>query len=346
MPQAWLARFGRTVAEQVIDAVEGRFRAPRARGLQATLAGQQVVSGLWREQVTGRGARRGRALDAAAGGSAKGCDAPEAPGDAAPGAAAECGAGTADPDPRTAREKAAEAAAARAELEETITKWLRSDETQDTGELAGLATQEVTLRQLLTGSSFAFTGEAESGGLLSLWGRGGMARFAGREGGLSLDGEAVNAMLGAEWTGDPQARRGGAAGAGAGSWTAGLLLSHARGEGRYHDPAGTGAAESALTGLFPYGRLALGDRVTLWGVTGYGAGELTLAPEKQTDAEAEPAAMRTDMDLVMGAVGLRGTVLPARGGAAGPELAVKHRRHGRAHDLGEGCGAGGGAGGW
>ena len=316
MPQAWLARFGRTVAEQVIDAVESRFRAPRPRGLQATLAGRQLVSGLWREQVSERGERRSRSRDAPAG------DADGARGDAGPapqGAAAERGA--ADPDPRTAREKATEEAEARAGLE-AMTTWLRGEDRQEGRASAGARTQAVTARQLLTGSSFAFTGEAKPGGLVSFWGRGGAARFAGREGELSLDGEAVSAMLGADWTGGPQAQRGGAAGAGAGSWTAGLLLSHTRGEGRYSDAAGAGAVESALTGLFPYGRLALSDRVTLWGVAGYGAGGLTLAPDRKPDTEADPAAMRTDMDLVMGAVGLRGTVLPARGGR-GPELAVK-----------------------
>ena len=39
MPRAWLARFGRTVAEQVIDAVEGRFSAARNPGVEVSLAG-------------------------------------------------------------------------------------------------------------------------------------------------------------------------------------------------------------------------------------------------------------------------------------------------------------------
>ena len=40
MPQAWMARFGRTVAEQVLDAVEGRLRASRTAGVEMTLAGR------------------------------------------------------------------------------------------------------------------------------------------------------------------------------------------------------------------------------------------------------------------------------------------------------------------
>ena len=51
MPQAWLARFGRTVTDQVLDAVEERLAAPRTAGARATLAGQALPS--WdREAMT------------------------------------------------------------------------------------------------------------------------------------------------------------------------------------------------------------------------------------------------------------------------------------------------------
>ena len=40
MPQAWLARFGRTVTGHVLDAVAARLAAPRESGLQAALAGR------------------------------------------------------------------------------------------------------------------------------------------------------------------------------------------------------------------------------------------------------------------------------------------------------------------
>ena len=44
MPKAWLARFGRTVAEQVVDSVQARLEAPRAAGASATLGGQALPS--------------------------------------------------------------------------------------------------------------------------------------------------------------------------------------------------------------------------------------------------------------------------------------------------------------
>ena len=107
-------------------------------------------------------------------------------------------------------------------------------------------------------------------------------------------------MLGADWSRGP--------------WAAGLMLSHARGEGGYRG-ADRGTVESTLTGLYPYGRHAVNDRVTVWGVAGYGAGTLTLTPDGQD-------AIRTDIDLTMAAVGLRGVLVkaPATGGV---ELAAK-----------------------
>ena len=42
IPQAWLARFGRTVSGQVLDAVEERLRASRTDGVSVSLAGQTI----------------------------------------------------------------------------------------------------------------------------------------------------------------------------------------------------------------------------------------------------------------------------------------------------------------
>ena len=44
MPQAWIARFGRTVADQVMEAVEGRVTATRTPGTALTVAGQAFGS--------------------------------------------------------------------------------------------------------------------------------------------------------------------------------------------------------------------------------------------------------------------------------------------------------------
>ena len=262
MPRAWLARFGRTVAEQVIQAVEGRFSAGRTAGVEMTLAGERT------------------------------------------------GLSGAAPEDDDARETAAADAEARSRLE-AMTTWLRGDNGQgpgsssgaggEDGTRAGFKSRAVTGRDLLTGSSFALTAEANAGGTVSLWGRGAVSRFDGREGDLTLDGEVVSAMMGADWVRE--------------RWTAGLLVSRSVGAGGYRGPTAEGEAESTLAGLFPYGRYEASDRVTLWGVAGYGAGDLVLTPKGQS-------AMRTDMELAMGAVGLRGVAVEAPA-AGGVELTVK-----------------------
>ena len=241
IPQAWLARFGRTVADQVIDAVDGRLGAARRPGVEATLAGQSIGG------------------------------APE-------------GDGT--------RQSMAEDAASRVRME-AMSNWLRGD----TG-LPGSSV--VSERDLLLGTAFSMSGMARDGGSVALWGRGAIASFDGRESRLSVDGEVANVMLGADWSG--------------GALTAGLMLSHARGSGRYRGES-DGKVESTLTGIYPYGRYAASERVTVWGVAGYGAGSLTLKQE-------DDAAIETDMDLMMAAVGLRGVAMKAPE-SGGPELAVK-----------------------
>ena len=42
MPQAWIARFGRTVADQVLDAVDARLRAARTAGVSVSLGGRKI----------------------------------------------------------------------------------------------------------------------------------------------------------------------------------------------------------------------------------------------------------------------------------------------------------------
>ena len=242
MPQAWLARFGRTVADQVVDAVQDRLQGPPAAGVQVTLAGERISIGSEAAPV---------GEDSASGS----------------GAGAE-----------------------------------RSDR--------HIGYRPLEPRELLNGSSFQLTAERDGAGsgVISLWGRGAQSGFDGREGDLSLSGEVTGAMLGADWTGGP------ASGTGAGGWNAGLMLSHTLGEGSYRG-ASAGTVESTVTGLYPYGRYQVNDRVTVWGVAGYGAGTLTLTPEGQTPVE-------TDMHLTMAAAGLRGVLAeaPAEGG---PEVSVE-----------------------
>ena len=249
LPQAWLARFGRTTADQVIDAVQSRMDARRLPGAQATLAGQPVG-----------------------------------------------GAGTL----RSTREREANAA------DERLADWFAGG--TDPERRWRTEERELTAHEMLTGTSFAFTEGAKETGYLTFWGRGAQTRFDGRVGDLSLDGEVTSAMLGTDWARD--------------AWTAGLIVSQSRGEGGYRsvlgsvsEPGGNGEISSSLTGVYPWGRYQARERVTFWGAAGYGAGALTL----RTGTGAE---FRTDMDLAMAAVGLRGVLVEATA-AGGLDLAAK-----------------------
>ena len=263
MPRAWLSRFGRTVADQVLDAVEGRMRAPRTAGAQASLAGQRLGLGpLFGVDAAPEGGEEAAAL--------------------------------------RARESEAEAA----EAGRRLAAWLAGE---SEAERSGPETRTATPRELLLGSSFSLSaGTVDApGGSASLWGGAAVSRFDGREGELVLDGEVASGLLGADWA--------------RGRWTAGLIVSHSRGEGGWRGEAGSGTVSSTLTGLYPWGRHALTERVSVWSVAGWGEGTLTLTPEGP-DGESL-AAIRTDLDLAMGAVGVRGTVVeaPPEGGV---ELSV------------------------
>ena len=96
-------------------------------------------------------------------------------------------------------------------------------------------------------------------------------------------------MLGADWT--------------RGRGVVGVVVSHSRGDGAYREPDGAdGAVESVVTGLYPWGRYAVNERVSVWGVAGYGGGTLKLTPR-------DGAPLETDLDLAMAAAGARGTIL-------------------------------------
>lgn len=72
------------------------------------------------------------------------------------------------------------------------------------------------------------------------------------EGALSLDGEVVSAMVGADFALDRT--------------IVGLALALSSCDGSYQG-AGSGEVESALTGLYPYGRYQVSERLSLSGAS-------------------------------------------------------------------------------
>ena len=168
-------------------------------------------------------------------------------------------------------------------------------------------TRTMTERELLLGSSFHLSsgGDASGGPAFAAWGRVATGGFEADVDDVRMDGDVTTGLIGldAEWD----------------RVLAGLLLSQSKGDGSYTlseemgDDRGT--VESTMTGVYPYARLEMSERVSAWGLAGLGSGEFTLNQEGQ-------APIKTDLGMRMGAVGVKGTVLDGSG-PSGVGLSVK-----------------------
>ena len=284
LPRALMARFGRTAAVHVVEHVEERLAAPREVGLEAQVAGRQLRPGM----------ARALALDVLSQlGSSAGM---HAPGAGSPGARYGSPMGAAAGSIGLAAGMGGPAGGGMGVAADPMNGMARSS-----GGLfdRGLRSMGLGGEHLLTSSSFALTRETRQGGILSFWSRGARSSFAGREEALSLGGDVRTMMVGADYAKGPL--------------VTGLSLSNSRGLGEY---AGVtdGQVASAVTGLYPWLGYTLSDRVSVWGVTGYGKGALTLMP-------GEGAALTSGLSMAMAAAGTRGALVA--GGASGFELAFK-----------------------
>ena len=271
LQQAWLARFGRTVATHVTDAVGERLRRRPEQGSHLTVGGQRLSLGApaGRDEAgTGAGASASGLLQGLAGALGLG------PAQSGTGGAWEDGRG---PDPRLGQSR-------------TLT---------------------LDLRQILLGSSFRLALNGADAGAtsprLTAWGRFAGTTFDGQDGALAVTGDVFTGTVGvdSEWE----------------RLLAGVAVAHSRGDGSFNDSnpdmedRGRGGLENTLTSIHPYVRYAVTDRLDVWGLVGYGWGELDLEL-------ANDETLETDMNLVMGAVGGRGVLLsPAESG--GYQLATR-----------------------
>ena len=253
LPRAWLARFGRTAAGHVLEAVQARLSGGGQS--QAMLGGQRLER-----------------LDEAA------------------------------------------QAAAQEGYEQAWAQRLQEGHLQE-------QPRPVGLRELWAGSSFALTAGAapgagsgpgagsalaggDGGGRWSVWGRGAWSGFTGTEEEVSVDGEVVTGVVGADYE--------------RAALLAGLAVAYSSGSGGYRAAVTGEAGELAawLIGVHPYVRLKLHERLSVWGLFGYGLlGELELDGDRA-------AAIGTDLGLVMGALGARGTLLEAAA-SGGLEVAAR-----------------------
>ena len=165
----------------------------------------------------------------------------------------------------------------------------------------GGETQTLAGQALLRSSAFHLATPDSGGPTFSAWGRFATGGFDAVTGNARLDGEATTGFLGMDMDG--------------GRWLAGAVLSHSEGEGTFRlESAHREETRSTLTGVYPYARLRLDERVSLWGLAGGARGALTLS------GSGGPA-LETDIDMALGAVGARAALLsPARAGGVALDL--------------------------
>ena len=230
LQRAWLARFGRTAATHVTDAVGERLRD----GSGAS----HVTVGGYRLPLEKRGATDG-ADDGVSGverlvlalGQRLGLGTGTAPA----GAGGVAGAGG-WPDAPVATDPR-----------------LGQSRTLDVG-------NAVNLRQVLLGSSFRLAWGRDAAGAssprLTAWGRVAGTTFDGRDGKVSLDGDVLTGTVGVDGEWD--------------RLLAGLAVAHSRGDGSYTMAGtggrGRGDLENTLTSIHPYLRYAVNDRLDVWGL--------------------------------------------------------------------------------
>ena len=233
IPRAWLARFGRTAAEHVLEGVEKRMTEPRTVGTRGRFPMQNLLG------------KSPNALDRVE-----------------------------DLSDR-----------------QMLAQWMIM-EIDERGDEAIFESLRLTEHDLATGTEFSFARDGEAGGFAGLWGRGAYSSFDGRDRDVSLNGEVTTAMVGADYA--------------VGKLTAGLSVARSWGQGSYSGSS-KGDLEVSLNGVYPYVGYHIGDRSLLWGVVGYGQGNMELA----TGNEVEKNSVRSDIGMKMGAAGGWGELLSA-----------------------------------
>ena len=284
LQKMWLSRFGRTVADHVTAAVSDRLSGPLA-GAQVTVGGQTVDLAETQDD-----AFLGRTLTSIA----QIMGAPTGPAPANdPGSglsASEPGHAGAEAWPGTGLGTAEPPAS-----------------TSASGRL-------MTGRDLLLGSAFhlAREGDGATPGLAA-WGRVTVGGFDGEApadaGNVRIDGNVTTGIIGtdAEWH----------------RLLAGVAISVSEGEGTFDLPGvDSGTIESTMTTVSPYARVTLNERVSVWGLAGYGTGDMTIV-QAANEATGQPErTARTDLSMRLVALGGRGALLTADANG-GFDLALK-----------------------
>ena len=230
--KAWLARFGRMTASQVMDAVSDRLTGRPGRGAHLTVGGQRVTLAAV--------ARRGEA---------------NAVGQTVP--------------------------AKNASFADVLSQRPFYSPTRS------------SFADIISRSSFQVSSaksSEEQGARWTAWGRGATTRFRSEEVDLSLTGGAMTSLLGGDWQ--------------RGRMLAGLAVAHSSGTGEYDvhtadESFRKGELGTYLTSVHPYLRVAVTERLSAWGLFGYGRGQMERMGDRPD----------TDVGMQMGGLGARGALL-------------------------------------
>ena len=296
MPAAWLARFGRTVAEQALDGIAGRIAAPRTAGVEGTFAGQ--------------------ALNLDPGSQADGPAAHGAPGSLAgtdmlaetdvaftgTGGTAELGDDALGFDSGSGQSYAMTTAEVLLGSSFTAT----GEEDSHGGSLAlwGRAAQShFDGRE----GTFSLDGEATTAMLGADYARGtwllGMALMQSTGEGDYTDTDVMPRAV-SQMCEDPE------------NGMEPEMMDEEDPKPVLCDGAvreGNGTVEATLTAVLPYAAVQASERLKLWGAAGHGTGDVTLKTEMGE-------VLTSDITWTMGAAGMRGDVIAAP--VEGPALAV------------------------
>ena len=172
--------------------------------------------------------------------------------------------------------------------------------------------RSATDRELLAGSAFHLEVEGGDGRPgLAAWGRVTMGGFDGLEpageSGMRIDGEVTTGILGADAEWD--------------RLLAGVAVSVSEGEGRFDLPgADSGTVESRMTTVSPYARFMVNDRVSVWGLAGWGSGDMTIT--QAANGNQPERVARTDLGMRLAGVGGWGALMRADG-AGGFDLGLR-----------------------
>ena len=331
LPKAWLGRFGRSAAVQVVTLLDERFEAAAGGDARLVLGGRALDVAALRTAPPGEPARRER--------PAAGCSTEAGTGTPQDCGAADrapllnsAGAGPGRPAEHVVRLDDQAGTFGQPGVDLNTVPGDEADPAAPAGEatlleraLWTLLTQRGRLqfdkRQFISQSSFEMSWAHQDGagvspdpadscaacavmqardfsGRWSLWGRGALMQFSGQDRDVNLRGDVLTGLLGVDYA---RAR-----------WLAGAALAYHDGDGSYRSTrnGGTGALDSVLVTVNPYLRYALTPRLSVWGTLGYGAGALTLRQSGGPAAGGQDAdaVIETDLRMGMGALGLRGVV--------------------------------------